>query len=224
MLGVFLSFYITRPLKRAVEFAKEVSKGIFDNTIEVDSKDELGELTISLNNLARTVKDILNEFKQVIEKIGLGYLDYRADVGEKQGYFREFVEGVNNMVDTFENMLNKMPIIVSIMDKELNLRYINNSGLKLINRELNHIRSKKCFELFPTPHCNTENCACVTSMKKKDRVVSETTLDISGNKMDISYIGSPLMDKNGNIYGVMEIIIDETKIKKYVQDITVCCG
>jgi len=66
ILGSLLAFFttkaITKPISKAVDFAENMSKGDFTQTLNIDQKDEIGLLAASLNNvvssLGQMVKDI----------------------------------------------------------------------------------------------------------------------------------------------------------------------
>jgi len=61
LLGVFLSYTITTPISNLTKKAERIAAGDFEHTIEVKSKDELGELTNTFNYMANVLNDTLEE-------------------------------------------------------------------------------------------------------------------------------------------------------------------
>lgn len=57
-LAVFFSRTITRPIIADMEFAKAIAEGNLGATIEVDQKDELGDLARSLDSMARKLQEL----------------------------------------------------------------------------------------------------------------------------------------------------------------------
>jgi len=71
---------------------------------------------------------------------------------------------------------------------------------------------KKCFDLFKTPHCKTEQCACAKAMKTDSVVTAQTIArPAEGVIIPIKYTGSPIKDAKGNIKGALEYILDITE-------------
>ncbi len=75
LLSIFLGFQITRsitlPMKKGVAFARDISQGNLNATIEIDSKDEMGELAETLNHmkekLCKTISSIQTAAQQIAE-------------------------------------------------------------------------------------------------------------------------------------------------------------
>lgn len=58
LLAVFFSRTITRPIIADMEFAQAIADGKLDATIEVDQRDELGDLARSLDSMARNLQEL----------------------------------------------------------------------------------------------------------------------------------------------------------------------
>jgi len=57
-ISVAISFSMTGPLRRLTEGAVSMSKGDFDQSIEVKTKDEIGQLAKSFNEMAKAISEI----------------------------------------------------------------------------------------------------------------------------------------------------------------------
>ncbi|MBU1140104.1 MAG: PAS domain-containing protein, partial [Proteobacteria bacterium] len=86
------------------------------------------------------------------------------------------------------------------------------AGAAIAGMTPDEVVGKKCFDLFKTPHCKTEKCACARAMQT-DSVVTDHTIarPAEGVIIPIKYTGSPIKDAKGNIKGALEYILDITE-------------
>jgi signal transduction histidine kinase len=70
VLSCFMSRLITKPLNRLVEFTHDLAKGDFGKSIEIKSRDEVGELSETFNNLSYELdayrKKMEESYKQML--------------------------------------------------------------------------------------------------------------------------------------------------------------
>ena len=78
VLGFALARTITGPIQEVTSKAAELAKGDFDQTIEVRSNDEIGQLTKTFNYLTLRLRDTLGEISNEKSKIE-AILTYMAD-------------------------------------------------------------------------------------------------------------------------------------------------
>jgi methyl-accepting chemotaxis protein len=107
--------------------------------------------------------------------------------------------------------LNAIPTPILAMDTDFGITYMNPAGAAVVGQTPEEVVGKKCFELFKTPHCNTEKCACRRAMQT-DSIVSEETIarPAEGTIVPIKYTGAPIKDAKGNIKGALEFVLDIT--------------
>jgi len=60
-LGIFLSLAISRPLNRSVAFVKQMAQGDFTQRLDLDQKDEVGQLATSMNFMSDEVGKMMRE-------------------------------------------------------------------------------------------------------------------------------------------------------------------
>ena len=60
-LGLSISLMISKQVKKVLLFAEALGNGDLTKSIEVDSKDEIGDLSKALNNASEKIKDLLSE-------------------------------------------------------------------------------------------------------------------------------------------------------------------
>ncbi len=77
-ISVLLSFLLSKtlitPIERLTEGAEEVAAGDFSHKIEVDSKDEIGVLTATFNDMAQQLKTTLQEVENERNKLDTLFL------------------------------------------------------------------------------------------------------------------------------------------------------
>jgi methyl-accepting chemotaxis protein len=140
-----------------------------------------------------------------------GALEYILDVTEEAKQKQAADEKINN--------LNTIPTPIMSIDTDYNVTFMNPAGAAVAGMTPDEVVGKKCFDLFKTPHCRTEKCACAQAMKT-DSVVTEKTIarPSEGMIVPIKYTGSPIKDAKGNIKGALEYILDVTEEAKQKQD------
>jgi methyl-accepting chemotaxis protein len=140
-----------------------------------------------------------------------GALEYILDVTEEAKQKQDADEKINN--------LNTIPTPIMSIDTEFNITFMNPAGAAVVGMTPDEVIGKKCFDLFKTPHCQTEKCACAQAMKT-DSVITEHTIarPSEGVIVPIKYTGSPIKDAKGNIKGALEYILDVTEEAKQKQD------
>ncbi|MCW3805219.1 methyl-accepting chemotaxis protein [Plebeiibacterium marinum] len=73
ILAIFLSIFITNsllsPINKSVKFANSVAKGDLTSTVDVDQKDEIGELAHSLRQMVKRLKEIVGDIKTGADNI-----------------------------------------------------------------------------------------------------------------------------------------------------------
>ncbi len=78
VISVLLSFLLSKtlitPIERLTEGAEEVASGDFSHKIEVESRDEIGVLTATFNDMARQLKSTLQEVENERNKLGTLFL------------------------------------------------------------------------------------------------------------------------------------------------------
>jgi len=102
------------------------------------------------------------------------------------------------------------PIIA--IDRDRKVLFMNGFALDLLGKGLDEVVGKKCYELFDTDHCNTDECGCMQAVEQETSIIAETRSRGLGD-MDIKYYATPFKDENGEIVGCVETLIDVTEIK-----------
>ncbi len=105
LAGLFLGILITRgivgPLGKGVAFAAALAKGDLSAEIEVDQKDEVGELAEAFRQMKTTIAGVLAEMEGLTGAIRDGRLETRGEAARFEGAWQNMLQGTNNVVDAF---------------------------------------------------------------------------------------------------------------------------
>jgi len=179
---------------------------------------KLSVITTSVNQLKENVQNLVFDANELSELASTGNLYARANASKHHGDFKTIIEGVNNSLDTIVGLIDSIPTPIMIVNKQFEVLYMNPAGANLDNTTGNSLAQsrKNCYNHFKTGDCNTQKCAVARAMTDGVSSKSETIARPGNNVVDISYSAVPLKNKAGQIIGAMEIVIDQTQIKKAV--------
>lgn len=121
--------------------------------------------------------------------------------------------------DTLSSYLMAIDAPVMSIDKKFNITYLNQNASNLLGISAEDAIGQKCYTLFKTGDCQTDDCACKKAMGSGVSNISQTISKAAGNEMPIQYVGSPLLDESGEIIGAVELITDITVLRKLISDI-----
>ncbi|MCB2184424.1 MAG: PAS domain-containing protein [Desulfobulbaceae bacterium] len=107
--------------------------------------------------------------------------------------------------------LNLLPTPVMSLDTDFSITYMNPAAAAVVGLSAEETLGKKCYNLFKTPHCQTDRCAVGRAMREDKVVTEETIARPNGSIIPIKYTGVPVKDAKGNIEGVLEFVLDITE-------------
>jgi PAS domain S-box-containing protein len=167
--------------------------------------------------IAKSIGKVLNilvgETARLSQDAVEGKLQTRGDIHSVNAEFRPIVEGINATMDSLVTLIDGVTAPFFIINKDFEILYANDITAKLLELPKDKIHGTKCYEHFKTPHCRTDNCACTRAMRDNKTTTAETQAQPRGLNLDISYTGSPVHDKNGNVVGAFEMVTDLTEVK-----------
>jgi methyl-accepting chemotaxis protein len=71
-LGIFISKLIVNALKKGLRLAELVASGDLTETLEIDQKDEIGQLAVALNQMVEKLKDVVESVKSASDNVASG--------------------------------------------------------------------------------------------------------------------------------------------------------
>ncbi len=105
------------------------------------------------------------------------------------------------------------------IDRDFNILMMNRAGAALVGKTPEQLKGMKCYEVFKTPDCRTDNCACHQAMVYGEVISRETVAKPMGREIPIMYTATPLRDEKGEITGAIEFVVDLTELKRKEEEI-----
>lgn len=171
LVGTYLfTKKLIKPILNLSEAADKFTAGDLNVEVHIDSKDEIGKLGESFNNMIYKISEQLQ-------------------------------------------YLENLPTPVMIVNKDFSIKYMNKAGAELVGKTQLELVGKKCYDNFKTKDCGTEKCSCAQAMSKNKVATEETIANPNGKTLPIMYTGAPIKDKQGNIIGAMEYVVDISNVK-----------
>ena len=113
-LAIIVSRMITRPLSECIKVAHSIERGQTDVKINVNSKDEAGELALALQHMVDSIQRMLKDCDWLTKEAFDGKLKTRINVSKYDNDFKHLVEGMNNIL---ESVAYPMKECLEVMDK-----------------------------------------------------------------------------------------------------------
>jgi methyl-accepting chemotaxis protein len=167
-----------------------------------------------MDSMLGRVGALIMDMYTVLQSTNEGRLDVRVDLSRHEGGYRTILEALNRTTDSLVALIDAMPAPAMIVDKELNIKYLNRIGCELVGQPMEELIGTKCHSHFNTSDCNTARCACVRAIQTDSQALSSTDANIGDKRLDIDYSAAPVKDFEGNIVGAINIIGDQTQIKQ----------
>ncbi|MBN8218726.1 MAG: MCP four helix bundle domain-containing protein [Spirochaetes bacterium] len=108
-LGIFLTIGITRPLAKGVQFSQKVAAGDLTAVVEVNSKDEIGDLAKALTETVARLKDSMTQImeassqvKSASEQIAQGNQDLSARTEQQAAAVEETAASMEEMATSIK--------------------------------------------------------------------------------------------------------------------------
>ena len=105
-------------------------------------------------------------------------------------------------------IINAITSGIFVTDLENNILMINRSGAQMVGKTAGQCFDRKCFDVFDTAMCKTEECTCKIATENKTVNHGETILHVKDRKIPVEYTSRPLRNFKGEIIGCVENFID----------------
>jgi len=104
LLAALTAWYLTRmvvrPIREAVLAADRLSAGDLSMQIQATSKDETGQMLLSMQNMVARLRQVIEGQKAVVAAANKGNFQERVNVAGLEGFQLELGDGINNLVKT----------------------------------------------------------------------------------------------------------------------------
>lgn len=105
-VGGFFAIRMSKPIEQMAEVASKISKGDFNVSINIKTKDESGILADNFRTMIDVIKNLTSEVDKLTTEAAAGHLDFRADSKSFSGAYYKLVDGINNTLDQIIKPLN----------------------------------------------------------------------------------------------------------------------
>ncbi|WP_296561345.1 MCP four helix bundle domain-containing protein, partial [uncultured Acetobacterium sp.] len=110
MLGLFLGSTISKPLKKAAAMLKEMSMGHLGMRLKMDSKDEIGQMAISMDSFADDLQNVvIGTMKQISNGDVSANIEIRDELDEIAPALKETIESIRALI-VEANMLSQAAV------------------------------------------------------------------------------------------------------------------
>ncbi len=213
----FCVFNLRKSLIASMKFAQDIADGKLDAEIKKTSKDEIGMLAESLQNIANVLRAILAEYSQLELNIKQGDILATSDAKNFKGDFASLVQGTNAIIACYLTVIDNIPSPVVVLDSKLRAKYVNKAGVALAGA---NYRDKACKELFSREDDSTPHDGLQKAFVTKQPQRGETKAHPQNGDFDIVYNAIPLLDeKTRDVNAILQLITDVTAFKQTQQTI-----
>ncbi|MCK5519992.1 MAG: PAS domain-containing protein [Candidatus Marinimicrobia bacterium] len=167
--------------------------------------------------MGASLNGVISTIKIVIDKVISGNLKSSANSDDVIPDFREIINSLNKLINTFVGHLDSIPTPVMIINKDFEIMYMNKKGSELGNTTGEALLGSRCYDFFKTGDCNTANCACNMAMISNRMESRETDAAPGNHDLHITYNGVPIKNTKGEIVGALEVVMDQTESFKAIQ-------
>jgi len=99
IIAVISGRFIFTPLRKLMRAATGIARGEMDQRIDYQSRDEIGGLSQSFQDLQGTLQGLIRETTALTQAAKAGQLGRRGDPSRFDGVFRDLVRGMNETLD-----------------------------------------------------------------------------------------------------------------------------
>ena len=191
LVGFFIARSISQPIAKLKDAAGEIGEGNLDTKIEIKSKDEIGFLGNTFNKMTENLSKSRKELTAA--------KDYTDNI-------------IKSMIDT-----------LIVVDSDARIKTINKATTELLGYTEDELIGKPVGMIFAEEE-EEEMPFKGTRMKKLIEEGSIRNYDMtyktkSGEKIPVTFSGSVMRDKEGELIGIVGIARDMREIKKRIVEL-----
>ena len=164
-------------------------------------------------SMAALLDSLKSKFQETFNVILEGELEKSADKSGIDPDFIPVIEGINKISGVFLTHINSFSVPLIIMDLKKTIKFANSAALELIGTSKEMIIGQKCYDVIASNHCKQAECSFDKALNDGTIEYGETIIQRGEERTEISYSTVPVKDSKNNIVAIVEIIVDQTKIK-----------
>jgi len=106
LLGLYLTKAITGPVSKGVTFAQDMANGDFTKELDINQKDEIGELAAALNAMVRKLRSVVTDVQAAAGNVASGSTELSSSSGALS-------QGANDQASSIEEISASMEEMAS---------------------------------------------------------------------------------------------------------------
>jgi len=148
-----------------------------------------------------------NDKKRVLAEQSLKELNIRLEEKVEQRS-RELQKAQRD----WQNIFNTLEIPAQLIDKNHEIKYVNDATLKVLHKKREDFIGQKCYTLFHLSDTPPEGCPLSTAVESNKASTNEMLLEATGTTYIVSC--SPIYDSDGKVEHYMHMMTDITARKE----------
>jgi methyl-accepting chemotaxis protein len=190
--------------EKKINIIQDIANGNLRNiNIPDDTEDVLLQnIDVVLKNLI----DFTDRIEDTSNEIILGSLSEKVDSKGLHGDYKELVDAVNRMNGSVIKKLDQLPLPILTINKNYKVLYANKAA-EAIHGVSNSI-GMNCYDVTKYKDCASGNgsCKCGLAMQTNSFQNGKTKTELSNGEIYYAdYSGTPLLDSNNKVVGVIEV-------------------
>ena len=113
VLGIILALGFTRPIAKAVTFAKHMARGDLTQTLDIARNDEIGELATALNDMGANLRRMFHEIRQSVTSLASAASELSATASQLASGAEETTAQSATVAAAAEEMATNMNTVAS---------------------------------------------------------------------------------------------------------------
>ncbi|MDH4265055.1 MAG: ATP-binding protein [Deltaproteobacteria bacterium] len=200
LIGVVLAFYLSRllvkPIQQLVRGTKKVAAGVFTERVQIRSRDEIGELAESFNQMVVSLE-------------------------QGQARLQQSSQELRETKETLENIVQSSVDAIVATDPKGRITFANRSMQEMLLGQAGQedkLLGVSMSQLYSGGM--TEARKIMTVLREQGRLLNyETTIVSNGKMIPILTSASLLKDERGIVVGTLGVIKNLTEKKKLEEDL-----
>ncbi|MGF7058476.1 HD domain-containing phosphohydrolase [Brassicibacter mesophilus] len=220
IMSILFSKTFSRPLEKLKDGAIEIRNGNYEYRIDVENKDEFGDVAQAFNDMALRLKQSyasLNDSNEALTRNNEQLQEINLELEASYEQLKATTDQLNDSETKYRLLIENMYDLVWVVDNELNITFINDQVYNIFKLQKNEVLGKKLIDfahLYVGYNGNLED-----DLKKKDYKNKEITVLDKHGKQVVAEITTKRMQEYDNFIGVQGVVRDITERKSMERNI-----
>jgi len=190
---------ISTPILSLAESARRIGKGHFDHKVEVHSKDELGYLAQSFNNMAEDLQTTTTSIDNL-----------NREISER----KQAEQALQASDRKYRTLLENLPQKIFLKDRNSVYLSCNQNYATDLTIKPEEIVGTTDYEFYPKEFAEKYRADDQRIMQSGQVETIEEKYLLHGQQVSVQTVKTPVKDDHGNVTGVLGIFWDVTERKK----------